>query len=573
MLAALVAASAAAQDQEAKPVYDVRIEAPGKLDDLLRDTLDIVRWRTYVGITPELIERLAVQAEAQALEAVATEGYYAPRISVTTAELDGRTQVLIKVDPGEPTRVAAIDIRFRGTVVDENNEARMAAVHEAWPLPVGAVFRQADWTLAKRRAVDTLAAVRYAGANIAASHADVDPATGAARLSIELDSGPPFYFGAISVLGLARYTERDVVNYAPFRRGDEYSRELMEVFSRRLIATSYFASTQILLDEDRSHAGEAPLTVSVIEAPSRRLEVGLGYSTDTFARATLIWRDADVRGDAWRWRNEARIETTRQTLATFLELPARANGWGDLLDARVEHTNIQNLATTGVTAGYQYRRLNERDRLSFGGQMVYERSDPDGAEPDTAHALYAYVDQTWRFTDELLAPRRGLMLNLQAGGGVPGASSRTFGRFLARAQYFLPVGRHDDLSLRAEAAAVIAPTSVGIPQSLLFRTGGDLTVRGYAYQSLGVQDGEAIVGGRYYALTSAEYTHWFDESWGVAAFVDAGNAADSVSDLSLAVGYGLGVRVRSPIGPFRLDVAYGERTEEFRIHFSVGLAF
>ena len=84
---------------------------------------------------------------------------------------------------------------------------------------------------------------------------------------------------------------------------------------------------------------------------------------------------------------------------------------------------------------------------------------------------------------------------------------------------------------------------------------------------------EAIVGGRYYALTSAEYTHWFDDSWGVAAFVDAGNAADSVSDLSLAVGYGLGVRVRSPIGPFRLDVAYGERTEEFRIHFSVGLAF
>jgi translocation and assembly module TamA len=446
-------------------------------------------------------------------------------------------------------------------------------VRAAWPLQVGAVFRQADWTLAKRRAVDTLSAVRYAGANIAASRADIDPATAAARLYIELDSGQPFYFGAISVLGLSRYTERDVVNYAPFRRGDEYSREQMEVFTRRLIATNYFASTQILLDEERSQAGQAPVTVSVIEAPSRRLELGLGYSTDTFARATVVWRDADVRNDAWRWRNEARIETTRQTLATFLDLPARANGWGDQLDARVEHTDIQNLATTGVTVGYQYRRLNERDRLAFGGQFVYERSDPDGAEPDTAHALYAYVDQTWRFTDELLAPRRGLMVNLQGGAGVPALSTRTFGRFLARAQYFLPIGRRDDLSLRAEAAVVTTPTTVGIPQSLLFRTGGDLTVRGYAYQSLGVQDGEAIVGGRYYALTSAEYTHWFDDIWGMAAFVDAGNAADSVSDLSLAVGYGLGVRVRSPIGPFRLDVAYGERTEEFRIHFSVGLAF
>ena len=573
LLAALAAVPAAAQDQEAKPVYDVRIEAPGPLDDLLRDALDIVRWRTYAGITPELIQRLAVQAEAQAYEAVATEGYYAPRISVTTQEQNGRTQVLIKVDPGEPTRVAAVDIRFRGAVVDEANESRMAAVREGWPLQPGTVFRQADWALAKRRAVDTLSAVRYAGATIAASHAYVDPATGAARLSIELDSGPPFQFGAISVVGLVRYTERDVVNYAPFRRGDEYSRELMEVFTRRLIATNYFASTQIVLDERRSNAGEAPVTVSVIEAPSRRLEVGIGYSTDTFARATLVWRDVDVRDDAWRWRNEARIETTRQTLATFLDLPARGNGWGDQFDARVERSDIQNLATTGVIAGYQYRRLSERDRLAFGAQFNYERSDPEGAESDTAHALYTYVDQTWRFTDDLLSPRRGLMLNLQAGAGVPGASTRTFGRFLARAQYFLPVGRRDDLSLRAEAAAVLAGSSWGIPQSLLFRTGGDLTVRGYAYQSLGVQDGDAIVGGRYFALTSAEYTHWLAETWGIAAFIDAGNAADSVRDLSLAVGYGLGVRVRSPIGPFRLDVAYGERTEEFRIHFSVGLAF
>jgi translocation and assembly module TamA len=573
LLAAVAAMPAGAQDQEAKPVYDVRIEAPGNLDELLRDALDIVRWRTYAGITPELIGRLAVQAEAQAYEAVATEGYYAPRISVTTEERGGRIQVLVKVEPGEPTRVAAIDIRFRGAVVDENNAARVAAVHESWPLQVGAVFRQADWALAKRRAVDTLSAVRYASAGIVASHADVDPATGAARLSVELDSGPPFYFGPVTVLGLSRYTERDVVNYSPFRRGDEYTREEMEVFQRRLIATNYFASTQIVLNEDRSQSGEAPVTVSVIEAPSRRLELGVGYSTDTFARASIVWRDVDVRSDAWRWRSEARIEQTRQTLATFLDLPARANGWGDQFDARLEHSDIQNLATTGVITGYQYRRLEERDRLGFGAQLHYERSAPEGAESDTAHAVYAYVDQTWRFTDDLLSPRRGLMLNVQAGAGLPGVSSRTFGRAIARAQYFLPVGRRADLSLRAEAGAVAAGSSNGIPESLLFRTGGDLTVRGYAYQSLGVSEGEAIVGGRYYALTSAEYTHWFAESWGVAAFVDAGDAADTPRDLSLAVGYGLGVRVRSPIGPFRLDVAYGERTEAFRIHFSVGLAF
>jgi translocation and assembly module TamA len=152
-------------------------------------------------------------------------------------------------------------------------------------------------------------------------------------------------------------------------------------------------------------------------------------------------------------------------------------------------------------------------------------------------------------------------------------SSRGFGRGIARLQYFVPLGRRDDVLLRAEAGAVLAGGRDGIPQSLLFRTGGDSTVRGYAFQSIGVQDGDAIVGGRYYTLGSVEYTRWVGDAWGLAAFVDAGDAVDRPKDLDLAVGYGVGVRVRSPIGPFRLDFAYGDRTEEFRIHFSVGVAF
>jgi translocation and assembly module TamA len=131
----------------------------------------------------------------------------------------------------------------------------------------------------------------------------------------------------------------------------------------------------------------------------------------------------------------------------------------------------------------------------------------------------------------------------------------------------------DDIALRAELGAVLASSAEGIPQALLFRTGGDTTVRGYAYQSLGPTKGSAIVGGRYYALTSAEYIHWFGDAWGVAAFVDAGNAVDDLHGMKLAVGYGAGVRIKSPIGPFRLDLAHGRDTGELRVHFSVGAAF
>jgi translocation and assembly module TamA len=121
---------------------------------------------------------------------------------------------------------------------------------------------------------------------------------------------------------------------------------------------------------------------------------------------------------------------------------------------------------------------------------------------------------------------------------------------------------------------VFANSREEVPSALLFRTGGDTTVRGYAYQSLGVQSGNATVPGRYYAVASGEVIRWINETWGIATFVDAGNAVDQPSDLShLALGYGVGARLRTPIGPFRLDVAYGQDDHSVRLHLSVGLAF
>ncbi len=165
------------------------------------------------------------------------------------------------------------------------------------------------------------------------------------------------------------------------------------------------------------------------------------------------------------------------------------------------------------------------------------------------------------------------MASVQLGGGIPGVSTRGFGRVVGRFAAWVPVDSLTQLNFRAEAGAVLAPTRDGIPSPLLFRTGGDTTVRGYAFDSLGVRLGNATVGGRYYAVGSAEAIRWIGESWGLAAFVDAGNATDSVSDFHFAVGYGVGVRVRTPLGPFRLDLAYGRDAHEVRLHFSVGLSF
>ena len=88
-----------------------------------------------------------------------------------------------------------------------------------------------------------------------------------------------------------------------------------------------------------------------------------------------------------------------------------------------------------------------------------------------------------------------------------------------------------------------------------------------------MQNGDAIVPGRYFGVANIDATRWLGEWWGLATFIDAGNATDSLTGAHLALGYGVGARVRTPLGPFRLDVAYGQDVHKVRIHFSVGLAF
>ena len=127
--------------------------------------------------------------------------------------------------------------------------------------------------------------------------------------------------------------------------------------------------------------------------------------------------------------------------------------------------------------------------------------------------------------------------------------------------------------MRAELGRTFAPGREHIPQDFLFRTGGAGSVRGYAYQSLGVKDGSSTMGGRYLTVLSAEATHWLDEQWGIAAFVDAGDAVDRRQESRLALGYGLGARWKSPAGPLGIDLAYGERTQRMQLHFALSIPF
>ncbi len=554
--------------------YRVVVEAPQPLRDTLATSVDLIRWQTYDEMSSSLFDALVRQASAQAKEAAATEGYFSANVDVVVDRSETPWRVTLSVAPGPQAKVDHANIDVQGVAAnDDVGTQTITTIRRDWPLGPGTPFRQPTWIDAKRKAVDTLAGQGFASAKLLSSEALVDPDANTVDINVTLDSGPVFHVGELDIQGLSRYPPELVRNYRTRKVGDRYSLDELEQFVRRLNGTGYFASVHAAIDTDPAKADEAPVHVGVIEAPPKRLEAGLGFSTDTAFRGNVSYRDVDVNKHALQMYIDARVESKLQNASLRFVQPPGANGWSPSVFGRVERTDISGLVTETAVAGVRMSSLDERNQWQYGAAYYVDRQLPQDQPVQDSNALYVDVERAWRRVDDLIAPTKGWIAIAQAGVGVPGVSSRSFQRVILRYGLWEPISKEWSFTARAEGGAVFASSRNDIPSALLFRTGGDTTVRGYAFESLGLKQGDSTLPTRYYFASSVEATRWITDAWGIATFVDAGNAFDDAADFKVVVGYGVGARVRTLIGPFRLDVAYGQESRQVRVHFSVGIAF
>jgi translocation and assembly module TamA len=445
-------------------------------------------------------------------------------------------------------------------------------VQREWLLRPGMPFTQEAWIEAKNDAVRKLASWRYAAARLEASRARVDRDAHEAALEVTLDTGAAYVFGGVEVRGPKRYPHEAVANLSPVRSGSTYDRQVLELYTRRLLETGYFASARAeLLPDARDEAG-APVRVSVIEGDSQNFEGGVSYNTDAGPRLELSHRNVDLFDSAWRGKSTLRLDQLTQEVRYDLDSPPRRNAtwWSAFTGARA--STVQNEDNEELAIGVAHNWAGRGSPSAVLVSLHAEEQSVSGQPTDHRHAVFFGARYGFRNTDDIVLPRRGYFGQLTLGAAPDALATRGFQRATARAALLVPLGRDDDLQLRAESGVVIARARDGIPSTFLFRTGGDQTIRGYDFESLGVRQGDAVLGGRYLAIGSIEYTHWFGPAWGLAAFVDSGNAWDT-GDFLPVLGVGGGARFRTPIGPIRVDVAYGDEVRSWRLHFSVGFVF
>lgn len=571
-LSVLSSHAAKAQDDAMDNGRTIVLSAPEPVRELLKTHLEIPEGT----LTDETARATFMRRARQEIGALlATEGYFTPMVQLHPAGPDGKWK--LEVEPGPLTRVTNLDITFTGEMASDGSkerELRIGRLISAWKLAIGAPFRSQAWEDAKVALLASTSREDYAAAHITASQAEIDPSTASARLKVVVETGPAFRFGPLALQGLERYSKELVERQKPFQEGEPYRRDLLLQFQARLQNMPQFGSVMVDIETEAATHESAPVRVVVSEAKTRRIAIGVGYSTDNGPRSEVGYMDHNFYDHAWSFDSGLRLEQNRQRLTAVIDTQPGDNGYRLAWGASTEATLIAGLKTDTHKLNVTRSRMQDAIETRLGLHWQQENRKAAGGIQEINQAMV--LDWQWlrRVVDDPLYPKKGNATEIRIGGASRQLlSDHEFLRSYIRSQNWWPLAEHDNLSVRGEMGYTAAATRLGVPQDYLFRAGGSQSVRGYAYQSLGVQEGAAKVGGKALVMTSVEYTHWFGGDWGAALFVDTGGVADGLRAIRLSTGYGSGLRWRSPIGPLAMDLAWGQQSKDLQLHFLLAAAF
>lgn len=582
----------ASEGRSAGKAFTVDVQAPGTVREYLERHLEIQRFREVDDLGAIEVSRLMVAAEANARELLNTLGYFTPTLTLELRDTPGGKaprEVRITVDPGPVTRVSNVQIDFSGPIAeDPHAESQRDGIRTGWALRAGQPFSQQAWENAKTAALRTLTARRFPTGSVLTSQAQIDADRSEAKLSATYASGPAYRFGPLVVNGSQRYPADSVRRLARVPFGADYDQQKLLDAQQRLASSGYFDSVFLTLDT-QSDPLAAPVIAQVRESPLQRVVVGVGFTTDSGARLSIDHSHNDMPLLGWRAVSKLSLDRDKQSLGTEWSAIPDDSGWRSFASGLLKSEVSGSFTVdSGRLRGGRSQASDHIDRSYF---LQYDYAQNHGFNPPpSASALTLNWGWTGRYFDNAAAPTRGqgVALELAAGYTLTGEQlpfTRTYVRWVG----FVPAGtvsnadrtqsRNASIQLRAEVGAVSAADRAQIPATLNFLTGGDTTVRGYAYRSIGaVKPDKQVIAGRYLGVASIEWQRPFVyngqlTAWESTVFVDAGAVADRPAELQAKVGVGVGARWASPIGPVQMDLAYGIAVHAFRFHLRLGFTF
>lgn len=544
--------------------YQFHIEG---VSGALRDNIKIYLHKyTETDHPPGL--RLQTTIEQDVNTALQALGYYQSDIRVSHDPANPAI-LLVSVTAGEPVRISQSDIQLTGDAATDADFATLLATQAPKPgqiLHHGAYdgFKSALKSLALRKG--------YFDADFDVARLEVAPELQQAFVRLHFNSGTRYKFGAISFSG-HQIAETGLRSLIPFNRGDYYLASQLGEFNQALAATGWFSS--ILVQGDTSQMQDFNLPIDVALEPQRRniIETGIGYSTDVKTRLKLNWNKPWLNKAGHSLSTKLAVSEIEQSIEAAYKLPL-ASVANDFYQLQLGFRNRDNQDTQSRESNLALERhwlLSSGWYRTASVRWLYE--DFVQADQDDSISLimpglsYNRTEQT---SGAMPASANRLLLGVEVSDEAWG-SDASFVRLRSRLGWIGSAGDNHRFITRVDAGAILMEGLSQLPPSLRFFAGGDNSIRGYGYETVSPRNSEdELTGGRYMLTGALEYQYRVKGNWWLAAFSDYGSAWDDTPDW--VQGVGLGVRWASPVGPVRLDFAWGldGPGKGFQLHLALG---
>jgi translocation and assembly module TamA len=561
-----------------KDRIDIRIDGVAdEIADNVRSYLTLSRYVTRDDLTDPQVRRLADRAVDEAADALRPFGYYAPTIRSRTSRDDPRWIVRLRIDPGQPVTMRAVDVQIVGAGAKDKALGKLQADSTLQP---GSRLDHAAYEALKGSLLRTARDRGYLDATLTRRELIVNPTDLTADARLTLETGGRYEFGELQM-------DQDVINddllhaYLRFSPGQPYSPEKLNGTQYALEDSNYFSQVVVSPGERDPQTLTVPVKVHVEPIKRDRYAVNLGYGTDTGARGQFTWDNRLINKRGHRSRVELTAsEVSSEVLGRYvipvgdpsLEKFEVSLGFideeiGDLDSQRVELTG----GLTQVFGSWQqvmFLQLND-ERTTY----------PDGTS-DQALLLIPGISYASLPPNFLTGWVREAAYYVELSGSPATlGSDASYLRFYGRAERVWKIAGPWYLRGRGEFGTSWVDNFSELPASQRFFAGGDRSVRGFALNELSppAEEGDTRssksgqgVGGEHKIVASLELERDFAMNIRGAVFFDTGNAfTDWSTPLEYSVG--IGVRYKLPMLMIGVDVAQAlsEDDKKPRFHLNI----
>ncbi len=522
-----------------------------------------------------LLKRLDLQAEKKVKTAVEPFGYYNAEIDVQIEENPpGEFLVRVVVNPGEPVRLAEVIVLLRGPGAVEEPLKKLAGL---FPLAKGDVLLQQKYEEAKEALLSKSQELGYLDAEFAIHEITIAKDALSARIRLELETGGRYFFDGTTIEGAPNYSDKFLHRYLMFKEGDVFSYEKLGETQMNFINSERFKEVNIVPKKEEATEAKVPVLVLLKEGPRRSLRQGIGYGTDTGGRFSLRYRDLNMLHLGHELHSNLYMSERLQGLSTSYIMPDDI----DINSSKMVQLNIQREDVSTYKSDFisvEFDKTRSLGKETFvTGYIKFQYEDYTvGLQESDARLVMPGLRFSGNYYDNKSHPEKGFhyALELRGTDQILGSNMQLF-QAISEGGFILPLPGRIFLHTRAKIASSLLGDPLGdLPPSLRFFAGGDQSVRGYSYPSLGPRDASGrVVGGKHLIVGSVEVEKAITKDWGVSVFYDAGNAFDSFSDFRIYEGVGMGVHYYTRVGALNFYVArqIGVDDPRFRIHFTIGL--